>query len=139
MAKILVVDDDEGVMHMLKTLLEFEGFTVLAAHNGVCAWNILMDNPDFDLLICDVVMPELDGHKAVEGIRELERGMGVGPEKAAKIVMTSALGDMKSVMKAYGNFCDAYLVKPIRKDALLAELERLKLIDGPTARHGEKH
>ena len=140
--KTLIVEDDFTSRLLLQEILKVWGAAHVAVNGreALEAVRIGLETGEaYDLICMDIMMPELDGHKAVEGIRELERGMGVGPEKAAKVVMTSALGDMKSVMKAYGNFCDAYLVKPIRKDALLAELERLKLIDGPTARHGEKH
>ena len=134
--KTLIVEDDFTSRLLLQEILKAWGAAHVAV-NGREALDAvrigLETGVPYDLVCMDIMMPELNGHKAVGGIRELEREKGVVPEKAAKIVMTSALGDMKNVMTAYGNLCDAYLVKPIRKDALLAELVKLKLIDGPTA------
>ena len=57
---------------------------------------------------------------------EEERGIYAG---GSKIVMTTALDDMDNVRTAYSRYCDLYLVKPIEKAPLLAELRKLKLIE----------
>lgn len=116
MAKILVVDDDEGVMHMLKTLLEFEGFTVLGAHNGVCAWTILMDNPDFDLMICDVIMPELDGRGLVERVRQ-------HPERFRfPIIMISGFVPFKDIRGILELGVDQFVPKPFHAENILESI-----------------
>jgi two-component system chemotaxis response regulator CheY len=74
------------------------------------------------------MMPEMDGQDALREIRTLEEARGIIPPNGAKIVMTTALADMKNVFAAYSRLCDAYLTKPVQKARLLGELRRLELI-----------
>ena len=86
------------------------------------------DDP-YDLICLDIMMPEMDGQQALREIRALEEAVGVISTNGAKIVMTTALGDLKSVKVAYSNLCDAYLTKPIQKAKLLEALGILGLIE----------
>ena len=61
-------------------------------------------------------------------IRSLEDKAGVQSDKAAKVIMTTALDDFGNVMKAFKGLCDAYLMKPIDTAKLLRELKTLQLI-----------
>ena len=80
----------------------------------------------YDLICLDIMMPEMDGHQALREIRALEQASGT---RRAKIIMTTALVDQKSVMDAIREKCDYFLVKPIRKAALLDQLRVLALIE----------
>ena len=72
------------------------------------------------------MMPRVDGHQALRRIRALEREFGVSDKDQVDVIMTSALGDPKNVVKAYYNGgATSYMVKPIRREALDAELRRL--------------
>jgi len=82
----------------------------------------------YDLICLDIMLPETDGQQALKEIRALEEARGIISPDGAKIVMTTALGDMKSVFAAYSGLCDAYLTKPIQKAKLLEELSKLALI-----------
>ena len=82
----------------------------------------------YDLICMDIMMPEMDGQEAFKQIRRLEGDAGVLPGKAAKVVMTTALDDVENVMAAIKGGCDAYLIKPIDRAKLLAELKSLHLI-----------
>ena len=73
-------------------------------------------------------MPEMDGQQALKEIRALEEAQGIRFPKGAKIIMTTAVSDFKNLTGAFHSLCDAYLVKPIRGEALYAELKNLKLI-----------
>ncbi len=82
----------------------------------------------YELICLDIMMPNLDGQKALQQIRELEHHHGLGSGRGAKIIMTTALSDLKNVTQAYKEECDGYLVKPIEKTVLLDELKSLSLI-----------
>ena len=82
----------------------------------------------YDFICLDIMMPEMGGQQALRHIRALEAGQGLLSANAAKIVMTTALADMKNVCGAYAGLCDAYLVKPIAKIQLAQELRKLGLL-----------
>jgi two-component system chemotaxis response regulator CheY len=82
----------------------------------------------YDLMCLDIMMPEMDGQEALKQIRKHEEIRGILPPDGVKVVMTTALDDIKNVLAAYHGLCDAYLTKPIRKEDLLNELHKLKLI-----------
>jgi len=60
MAHILVVDDEAPIRETLKEILEYEDFEVSLADNGEKAWQLIQKN-DFDVILCDVKMPGIDG------------------------------------------------------------------------------
>ena len=70
MLKILVVDDSETVRLKICQLLKQLGHKVLEAENGVVALEVLKGNPDLELCICDINMPEMDGLTFVEEVRK---------------------------------------------------------------------
>lgn len=82
----------------------------------------------YDLICLDIMMPKMDGHEALRIFRDQEEARGIRSSEGAKILMTTALSDIQSVMEAYRNLCDGYLTKPIEKAKLLEELRNLKLI-----------
>lgn len=73
-------------------------------------------------------MPVMDGNQALRAIRDLEEKRGILAPQGAKIIMTTALDDMKNVMQAFHGLCDAYLVKPIEKAKLIEYLHSLGLL-----------
>jgi len=83
----------------------------------------------YNFICLDIMMPEMDGHEALRRIRNEEEFRGVWSTDGAKIVMTTALDDLKNVSAAYRNLCDDYLTKPIQKAKLLEILCNLKLIE----------
>jgi two-component system chemotaxis response regulator CheY len=74
------------------------------------------------------MMPEMDGQQALKQIRALEEAKGILSTDGAKIIMTTALGDMKNVMTAFSGLADDYMVKPIDKAKLLDQVRKFKLI-----------
>lgn len=61
----------------------------------------------------DIMMPEMDGKAAVREIRALEESTGILSTSGAKIVMVTALDDVKNVVASFGGLCDAYVLKPV--------------------------
>ena len=130
--KTLIVEDDFTSRFLLQEILKAYG-TVHIAVNGkeaVQAVSTSMANKEPYQLICmDIMMPEMDGQSAVKEIRTLEEKNGTLSTSGVKIVMTTALNDLKNVSKAYSNLCDGYLTKPIDKVRIVQELRKHGLIN----------
>lgn len=67
----------------------------------------------YDLVCMDLVMPEMDGRQAVREMRAIEEARRVRSTAGAKIVMTTAVDDIKEVSRCFEELCDAYLTKPL--------------------------
>ena len=129
--KTLIVEDDFTSRLLLQELLKSYGPSHIAVNGkeAVEAVRIALEAKEhYDLICLDIMMPEMDGQQALREIRNIEEAQGVFSSDGAKIVMTTALGDLKNVIAAYKSLCDAYVSKPIRKAKLLEELRKLKLI-----------
>ncbi len=129
--KTLIVEDDAISRLLLQEILKRYG-TAHAATNGkeaIEAVRSAMDNDEpFDLVCLDIMMPVMDGREALKEIRNLEESRGITSSRGAKIIMTTALDQLKEVSQAFQGLCDAYLVKPIQKAELLANLQEFQLI-----------
>ena len=129
--KTLIVEDDFTSRLLLQELLKSYGpsHTAVNGEEAVEAVNTALEAGEhYDLVCLDIMMPKMDGHEALRIFRDQEEARGIRSSEGAKIVMTTALSDIQSVMEAYRNLCDGYLTKPIEKAKLLEELRHLKLI-----------
>ncbi|MBX3741284.1 MAG: response regulator transcription factor [Akkermansiaceae bacterium] len=116
MKKILVIEDQAPMRRNIALMLEMEGFAVITAENGrIGVEQALKDCPD--LVICDVMMPELDGHGVVQTLR-------ASPETATvPFIFLTARSD-KGDLRIGMNFgADDYLIKPVVREDLLAAVE----------------
>jgi two-component system, chemotaxis family, chemotaxis protein CheY len=129
--KTLIVEDDFTSRLLLQEFLKSYGPSHIAVNGreaieAVC--RALEAGEPYDLICLDIMMPKMDGQEALKQIRKQEEIRGILPPDGVRVVMTTALGDIKNVLTAYHGLCDAYLTKPIRKEDLLNELRKLKLI-----------
>jgi two-component system, chemotaxis family, chemotaxis protein CheY len=76
----------------------------------------------------DIMMPEMDGQQAVHKIRSLEEAAGVLSTTGVKIIMITALDDVRNVVKSFKELCDAYVFKPIDTAQLLSHLKAMALV-----------
>lgn len=83
----------------------------------------------YDLICLDIMMPEVDGIKALKTIRKLEEERKVPKDKYAKVIMTTALNDPKGIFETFDLGSEAYAVKPIDTDKLIDVMKRLKLLN----------
>ena len=130
--RILIVEDDLLSRKFLEGVLGSFG-ELAHAENGLLAIEAVRaahaEGKPFDLICLDIMMPEMDGQQALEEIRRLERELDVHPKQEVKVIMTTALNDPKSVVRAYyKGGATAYLHKPIDKEAMVDTMRRLGLI-----------
>jgi len=129
--KCLVVEDEFTSRLMLQKLLEKYGEVHIAANGKEAAEAVhlaLNEDAPYDLITMDVMMPEMNGQEALKSIRDIETTFEILPAQGAKIIMTTSLGDGKSIMSAFKDQCDGYLVKPLETKKLFKYLESFELI-----------
>jgi len=129
--KTLIVEDDFTSRLLLQELLKGFGPAHVAVNGKeaiVAVGAALEAGEPYDLICLDIMMPQMDGQTALKKIRALEESRGILSSDGAKIIMTTALNDMKNISSAYRSLCDGYLVKPLRKEKLLEELNKLALV-----------
>ncbi len=127
--KMLVVEDDFGSRRMMQKLLEPYGDVdvVVDGEEAVEAFKMgWEESAPYDVVFMDIMMPKMDGHEALKRIREQEKDLGVKSNDEVKVIITSVLEDPKNVIEAYfGGSATSYLIKPIDREKLEDELERL--------------
>jgi len=114
--KILVIDDEPMVIRMATDALTGRGFTVVSAPNGyeglIAARG---ENPD--LILLDVVMPDLDGHEVLKRLRKDDR------TKDIPVIHLSAVGDFDKQLEAMQDGSADYITKPIQPSELADRVE----------------
>ncbi len=109
MYEILICDDESGIRSIIKKYAEFEGFSVTEAKDGLEAVNICRQK-NFDLVIMDIMMPELDGFSACREIRK---------KSNVPIIMLSARGEEYDKINGFEVGIDDYVVKPFSPKELM--------------------
>jgi CheY-like chemotaxis protein len=119
MSHILIVDDIEDNSFLLKTLLEAEGYTVDTVNRGLVALRTIKTQPP-DLVLLDVMMPDMNGYEVTQRIRE-------DPSLAdVQIVLVTAYTDI-SEDEAMAMGANAFVRKPIDIKQLLAIVKTLRV------------
>jgi two-component system chemotaxis response regulator CheY len=129
--KTLIVEDDFTSRLLLQSFLARYGECHIAVNGkeAVEAFQVAIDNgAPYGLVCMDILMPEMDGKEAVKQIRVIEAANGVVSTCGAKIVMTTALDDVKEVIRSFQELCDAYLYKPIDTAELLRQMKGFGLV-----------
>lgn len=129
--KCLVVDDDFDSRRLLQKILHPYAYVDVATdgEEGVEAFRqALKENDPYNLITLDLVMPNVDGQQALREIREIEKEMNISEKDSVRIIVISGLDDNQEVHDAFflGN-ATSYIVKPIRRQALLDEVMKLGL------------
>lgn len=110
MNKILIVDDEISIRETLKEILEYEGYQVIEATNGEDAYNLVKET-NFDVVLCDIKMPKMDGMEFLEKAMEIAPGL--------PIIMISGHGSMDTAIEATRIGAYDFLSKPPDLNKLL--------------------
>lgn len=114
--RILVVDDEADIRRIIRILLESRGYRVLEAPNGRLAVETIRKEPDVDLILLDIMMPELSGIEASREIRSIS---------SAPILFLTARTQEQDKLEAYSSGGDDYLAKPFSHGELLMKVDSL--------------
>lgn len=129
--KALVVDDDYITSMVIQEMMLAYCSTDIA-QNGEEAVrsfrNALESGDPYNVILLDIMMPEMDGQEALENIREIESKSNIEGLDKCKVIMCTALDDYDTVMQSFRNQCDAYIVKPVSKEKVKEILINLELI-----------
>ena len=128
--KILLAEDDFVTRKFMTEFLSKYGECDVTV-DGMEAVDAFMmaleDDEPYDLVCLDIMMPVMDGYQALMGIRNLEKERNIPPEKAAKVIMTTALNEEKNVKMAFELGCTVYSGKPIDKEKFDQVLKKFGL------------
>ncbi|MCT7970437.1 response regulator transcription factor [Laspinema olomoucense] len=114
--RLLLIDDDPNLILLVKDYLEFRGYEVTTAENGREALEILEKEMP-DMIICDVMMPEMDGYAFVEQVRKDPRTNWI------PVLFLSAKGQSQDRVKGLNTGADVYMVKPFEPEELVSQVE----------------
>ena len=115
MARLLIVDDEVRIREMIRKYAQFEGHEVDEASDGFTAIE-KAENHDYDLIVMDVMMPELDGFSAVKAIRKF---------KKTPVIMLSARGEEYDRIHGFEVGVDDYVVKPFSVKELMMRIQAI--------------
>jgi CheY-like chemotaxis protein len=114
---ILIVEDDETSSILLQVFLSKGNYKLLFAVNGKMAVQMFRENPNINLILMDLKMPVMDGYEATRQIREMNTNIPIIAQSAYAMS-----GDSKKALEAG---CDDYVIKPVKKEELLAKVKAL--------------
>ena len=118
--KIIVIDDDTAVTDLLSVLLSSHGFDVRVTNNSTEGMGMIREE-EFDLVILDLMMPEMDGWEICKEVRSFSQ---------VPIIVLSALNDPSMVASVLDAGADDYLTKPTPSRILVAHINRLTRRNG---------
>ncbi len=113
--RVLIVDDEENMRHMLQVMLQKAGYVAQVAADGLEGLEQMAEK-DFDFVLCDVRMPQMDGMAFLEKSRQMR------PDQT--VIMMSAYGTMDSALEAIKIGAYDYISKPFKQDEVLLTLKK---------------
>ena len=118
--KIVVIDDDPMIRNLVQAMLEAEGFEVTLAEDGKKGIDTIestIESDEITLIVCDVVMPEMNGLDVVTHLKEKPETQGI------PILMLTGEDKAEDIMAGYSVGADYYITKPFTRQQLLFGLE----------------
>jgi len=115
--RILIIDDEENMLHMLKTILSKEGYEIVTARNGIEGLEKIATNR-FDTILCDLRMPKMDGLSFLKTVKV--------KNKNSIIIMMSAYGTIDLAVEAMKHGAYDYISKPFKPDEIILTLKKVE-------------
>lgn len=113
---LLLIDDDPNLILLVQDYLEFRGYQIVTANNGAEGLKALgKEIPD--LIICDVMMPEMDGYTFIQNIRKDPKTSWI------PVIFLSAKSQIQDRIQGLNQGADVYLIKPFEPEELVAQVE----------------
>lgn len=116
--KILVIDDEPNIVQTLKDRLEMNEYTVFTACNGQEGLSVAEQELP-DLILMDVIMPIMDGHEALENLRQHDWGKNIS------VIMLTARSQVQDISRAKACGIEDYIIKPFDLSELLEKIESI--------------
>lgn len=126
--RILIAEDDFASRKFLYKFLSSYGECdmTIDGEETLEAYTLAYDEgTPYDLICLDIMMPKMDGIKVLKEIREIEDEKGIDERERVKIIMTTALNDVKNVFDSFETGCQAYASKPIDTQKLVEVMKKL--------------
>lgn len=114
MQKILIVEDEEAIANLIKINLTAEGYCCTCAYDGKVGADYI-EKEIFDLVLLDIMLPEIDGHELLEYVKPL----------GTPVIFLTAKGNVDDRIKGLKLGADDYIVKPFQVGELIARVEAL--------------
>jgi PAS domain S-box-containing protein len=114
---ILIAEDEYSNYLLLKEVLKDTGAELIHVENGMDAIEKCRENPQIDLILMDIKMPEMDGYQATEAIKKIRPGI--------LILAQTAYAMFDDERKAFRAGCDDFITKPLTKQAVLSKISKL--------------
>ena len=130
--KSLIVEDDPVAKKLLQVYLSDYGDTFYAVNGKEAVRAVeesLNSGKPYDLICLDIMMPEMDGLEALKHIRNLERDHAIAGPDGVKVIVTTSRSQPRDIFSAFKAGCEAYIVKPVKKEDLVEEMKKLGLIE----------
>ncbi len=116
-AKILVIDDEQELLDLLRLSLELEDFQVITALDGEEGL-VKIKQYDPDIIICDIIMPKKDGYEVLKQVKQDKK-------RWIPFIMLTALSDFNKIKKAHDEEVDFYITKPVDASILVKNIKTL--------------
>ena len=113
MYKLFIVEDDEAIAHLLYEELLDAGYNVICAGDGKSAADVMEKGNDFDLILLDIMLPEINGYELLEYIMPMN----------IPVIFLTAKGSLEDRIKGLKLGADDYIVKPFQMGEVLARIE----------------
>ena len=126
MERILIIEDDLDINHLLQRILKKEGYEVVSAYSGT-EGELRLSMEEFDLMLCDLVLPGMSGEDLIKKVRK---------DKTFPIIALTSKSALEDKVQVLGLGADDYVTKPFEQPELLArvnaQLRRMKLMSDKT-------